>query len=244
MPRFFVPEAPPAGTVLPITGPILEHIRVLRLKPGNELILCDGRGTDCRCTIESIDPLSAAVRVSQTGPSSSEPSLRCSVYMAYAKQDKLEHVVQKATELGAHEIVAYPSARCVSRPDPASLEKKLARWQKIAVSAAEQSGRGRVPQVRALKSYEEALLRAAKADLAVLLYENEDKLSFRSAVSLAPFQTASLVSGPEGGFDPSEVAFARSCGLHICSLGRRILRCETAPLCALSALLYAAGELE
>ena len=147
-----------------------------------------------------------------------------------------------ATELGAAELVAFPSARCVARPDERSRAKKLERWQKIAASAAEQSGRGRIPQVLALPSYEAALQRAAQAELAVCFYENEEQRTFRAAIESAPFRTAALLTGPEGGLERSEVEQAQRAGLQICTLGSRILRCETAPLCALSALMYAAGE--
>ena len=162
--------------------------------------------------------------------------------MAFPKADKLEHVIQKATELGAYEIVAFPSARCVSRPDDKSLKKKQERWQKIAASAAEQSGRGRIPQVVILGSFQEALSRAAQADKALLFYENEHATTLRMALESSSWKTVSLVTGPEGGLDESEVIQAREAGLSVCTLGSRILRCETAPLCALSAVMYAAGE--
>ncbi len=165
-----------------------------------------------------------------------------SVYMAFAKSDKLEHVIQKATELGAAEIVAFPSARCVSRPDEKSLGKKLERWQKIAASAAEQSGRGAIPRVLALSGFREAVARAAKADLSVFFYENEDAFTFHNAISPGNYRTCALMTGPEGGFSPEEVAEARAGSMKICTLGQRILRCETAPLCALSALMFACGE--
>jgi len=162
--------------------------------------------------------------------------------MAFPKADKLEHVIQKATELGAYEIVAFPSARCVSKPDEKSLKKKLERWQKIAASAAEQSGRGRIPQVRTLESYAQALQEAAKADKAILFYENERATTLRMALEEETFETISLLTGPEGGLELSEVEKAKDAGLQICTLGKRILRCETAPLCALSAVMYASGE--
>ena len=162
--------------------------------------------------------------------------------MAFPKADKLEHVIQKATELGAYEIVAFPSARCVSRPDEKSLKKKLERWQKIAASAAEQSGRGRIPHVLVLPSYKAALERAAQADQALMFYENEHAVTLRMALESGEFHTVSLLTGPEGGLELSEVEQAREAGLKVCTLGSRILRCETAPLCALSAVMYAAGE--
>ena len=162
--------------------------------------------------------------------------------MAYAKSDKLEHVAQKATELGAAEIIAFPSKRCVSTPDVGALTKKLARWNKIAASAAAQSGRGRIPAVTAAASFDAAVAQAAQAELPVLFYENEQRRTFREAIGDATFASAALMTGPEGGFTSEEIQTAQQAGLQICTLGPRILRCETAPLCALSALLYATGE--
>ena len=164
--------------------------------------------------------------------------------MAYAKAEKLEHVIQKATELGAYEIVAFPSSRCVSKPDEKSLSKKLERWQKIAASAAGQSGRGRIPQVRAVGTFREAVEQAAKSDLALFPYENEQTLSLRACLQSGSFQTVSIMTGPEGGFSEEEVLWAGQKNMKICSLGPRILRCETAPLCALTAVLYATGALD
>ena len=171
-----------------------------------------------------------------------EAAVRVSVYLAFPKADKLEHVIQKATELGAFEIVAFPSARCVSRPDEKSLGKKLERWQKIAASAAEQSGRGRIPEVITLGSFKEALERGKQAEKALLFYENEHAVTLRMALESGPWNTVSLLTGPEGGLEEAEVAQARGAGFQVCTLGKRILRCETAPLCALSAVMYAAGE--
>ena len=176
------------------------------------------------------------------GESKTEAAVRVSVYMALPKADKLEHVIQKATELGAYEIVTFPTARCVSRPDEKSLNKKLDRWQKIAASAAEQSGRGRIPQVLALPSYAAALKRAAECDKAIVFYENEHATTLRQALEESPFKTVSILSGPEGGFEESEIHQARAAGLQVCTLGSRILRCETAPLCGLSAIMYASYE--
>ena len=162
--------------------------------------------------------------------------------MAFPKADKLEHVIQKATELGAAEIIAFPSERCVSRPDEKSIQKKLERWGKIAASAAEQSGRGVIPKVLVLGSYEEALTRAAQAEKALLFYEHEDTVTLHQALEQGSWSTVSLLTGPEGGLEEREVSKALEAGLTVCTLGRRILRCETAPLCALSAVMYAAGE--
>lgn len=242
MPRFFVSPQQLHPQFMVLTGENAAHAKVLRLKCGDAVTVCAGDGVDYHCTVSDTSAGQISLVVRQIDPAKAEPAVQVSIYMAFAKSDKLEHVVQKATELGAHEIVAFPCARCVSRPDSKSLEKKLERWQKIAASAAEQSGRGRIPQVIALPSYAQAVARAAGAELAVNFYENESSLTFGQAISAHPFHTAALMTGPEGGYEPAEIDLARSMGLQICTLGSRILRCETAPLCALSALMFATGE--
>jgi len=239
MTRFFVSREEMAGEKLTLSGENAQHAKVLRLKVGEPVLLCDGEGQECLCEITSVDPWELVV--TERRASQSEAAVRVSVYMAFPKADKLEHVIQKATELGAYEIVAFPSARCVSRPDEKSLKKKLERWQKIAASAAEQSGRGRIPQVVVLKSFSEALNRASQADKALMFYEHEEALTLKMALS-GPYRTVSLLTGPEGGLEEGEVAQARAAGLQVCTLGKRILRCETAPLCALSAVMYDSGE--
>lgn len=240
MVRFFVSSEELACPEVKLTGENAQHAKVLRLKPGETVLLCDGEGQEGLCEVVSTDGW--LLRVDQRWVSETEAAVRVSVYMAFPKADKLEHVIQKATELGAYEIVAFPSARCVSRPDEKSLKKKLERWQKIAASAAEQSGRGRIPEVLALRSFSEALNRAAQADKALMFYEHEEALTLKAALSGGSYGTVSLLTGPEGGLEEVEVAQAREAGLQVCTLGRRILRCETAPLCALSAVMYDAGE--
>ena len=242
MTRFFVTPGEMLPDFLVLTGENARHARVLRLKNGEDVLVCDGQGNECLCTVSDVSEGQISLVVRHRQKSAAEATVRVSVYMAFPKGDKLEHVIQKATELGAYEIVAFPSARCVSRPDEKSLKKKQERWQKIAASAAEQSGRGQVPQVLALQSYAQALDRAAKADKAILFYENEDARTLRMSLEESNWTTVSLLTGPEGGLEPNEVEKARAAGLEVCTLGKRILRCETAPLCALSAVMYQAGE--
>lgn len=242
MTRFFVDPQELQGDFLVLTGANAEHAKVLRLKNGENVLVCDGNGKECICAVSDVSAGQISLVVQHRQESQTEAKVRVSIYMAFPKGDKLEHVIQKATELGASEIIAFPSARCVSRPDEKSLKKKLERWQKIAASAAEQSGRGLIPQVLVLSSYQEALNRAAQADLPILFYENEKATTLKMALESKNYETVSLLTGPEGGLEPREVAAAKDAGLHICTLGNRILRCETAPLCALSAVMYASGE--
>ncbi len=242
MTRFFVEKRDLEGQFLVLTGENAAHAKVLRLKNGEQVLICDGEGSECLCTISDVSPGQISLVIDRRQPSESEAAVAVSVYMAFPKADKLEHVIQKATELGAYEIVAFPSARCVSRPDEKSLKKKLERWQKIAASAAEQSGRGRIPQVVVLGSFAEALNRGSKAELPILFYENERSTTLHMALEEKPLTTVAILTGPEGGLEESEVAKAMEAGFRVCTLGKRILRCETAPLCALSAIGYAAGE--
>ena len=242
MTRFFVEPAEMHDNFITLTGDNAAHAKVLRIKAGEQLMVCDGTGNECLCTVSDISPGQVSLVVVNRQQSETEASVNVSVYMAFAKGDKLEHVIQKATELGAYEILAFPSARCVSKPDTKSLKNKLDRWQKIAASAAEQSGRGRIPKVLALDSYGAALDRMAQSDLGILFYENESSTTLRMALEGGNYNTISLLTGPEGGLETREVEQAMAAGIQICTLGKRILRCETAPLCALSAVMYHTGE--
>ena len=240
MVRFFVTPEELTQDQLILEGENAQHAKVLRLKAGEEVLVCDGNGQECLCRVVTAGDWE--LEILERRESQTEAAVQVSVYMAFPKADKLEHVIQKATELGAYEIVAFPSGRCVSKPDEKSLKKKLERWQKIAASAAEQSGRGRIPQVRVLGSFKEALSQAAEAEMPLMFYEHEQAVTLKMALSSKPYRTVSLLTGPEGGLEEKEVAQAREAGLQVCTLGKRILRCETAPLCALSAVMYNAGE--
>ena len=242
MTKFFVSPRELEQPFVVLTGENAAHAKVLRLKQGEQVLVCDGQGTEALCTVSDVSNGQISLVVDSTRDSYTEPKVKVSVYMAFPKADKLEHVIQKATELGAYEIVAFPTARCVSRPDEKSLAKKKERWQKIAASAAEQSGRGCVPQVVVLDSYNKALERGKSADLSILFYENERATTLKMALEANTCESVAILTGPEGGLEEREVELAKDVGFRICTLGSRILRCETAPLCALSAIMYATGE--
>ena len=181
--------------------------------------------------------------VHHRGASQSEAAVQVRIFMAFPKADKLEHVIQKATELGAAEIIAFPGARCVSRPEERALGKKLERWQKLRLLRRSSPAGGGFPQVTVLAHLCRGAGRSGQSRRPLLFYENEEGNTLSMSLSRKPgFASVSLVTGPEGGLEPEEVAQARQAGLEICSLGRRILRCETAPLCALTAVMFAAGE--
>ncbi|MDD6189568.1 MAG: RsmE family RNA methyltransferase [Clostridiales bacterium] len=244
MPRFFVAASNIFGGVAYIDSKDAEHLKVLRVKKGEEIIICDGQGKDYRCRVTNVGGGSAEAEIVGMEQSAGEPSIQCRVYAAYPKGDKAETIIQKSVELGAAEIVFFPSERCVSKPDAASIAKKLERWNKISREAAMQSQRGSIPSVRAAGSYSEAINEAASAELPLFLYEGKCKVGLLDAMkNTGDFSNVSIVTGSEGGFSPEEVETAEKAGLICASMGPRILRCETAPLCALSAIMLFSGNL-
>ena len=244
MARFFVAASNIFGGMAYLNGEDLDHIKALRIRNGETFTVCDGEGTDYSCVLSKVDKDGAEVQILDKAPSKGEPSVNCTVYMAFAKGDKIEHVVQKAVELGAAEIVLFPSKRCVSRPEGSALVKKTARYAKIAEEAAKQCGRGRIPSVITVSSYKAALELAANADMPIFCYEDEKELSIKTCIESNPeMKTVSIMTGPEGGFEKEEAELAVEMGMKCVTMGTRILRCETAPLCALSAIMYATGNL-
>lgn len=242
MPRFFVETEPVAGENVLLAGENGRHAaRVLRLRVGEKLTLCDGAGGDYRCEVAEQYADAVVVRVLERVASDAEPGVRIRLYQALPKGDKLDFIVQKAVELGACEIVPVLSERCVSRPDAKSMGKKRERLQKIALEAAKQCGRGRVPEILPLVSFREAIAGMKQAGRAILLYEQAT--APLSGLLAGEWDDIAVMVGSEGGFSPGEAALAEAEGLALASLGKRILRCETAPLCALTAILYARGEL-
>lgn len=244
MPRFFVAASNIFGGVAYIDSKDAEHLKVLRVKKGEEIIVCDGQGKDYICRVSNVGGGSAEAEIVSVNESAGEPDIQCRVYAAYPKGDKAETIIQKAVELGAAEIIFFPSDRCVSKPDTSSIAKKLERWNKISREAAMQSQRGSIPLVRAAGSYTEAVVEAAEADLPLFLYEGKCKIGLLEAMqNRKDFKTVSVVTGSEGGFTGEEVEKAENVGLICASMGPRILRCETAPLCAVSAIMLYSGNL-
>lgn len=241
MPRFFIDREPSEEVF--VGGEAGSHIvRSLRMRPGEELTLCAGTGKDFQCVILEIGPEGALARVKEVRESRGEPPVRITVCQCWPKGDKLETVTQKSVELGASELWPLESRRCVSRPDRKAMEKKTARLQKIALEAAQQSGRGKIPAVLPAATLEEALKTAAEQGDILFFYE-EGSASLKQALQTAGNRLF-LFIGPEGGFAPEEAALAESLGAKLLTLGPRILRTETAPLAALSAILYERGGME
>ena len=240
MPRFFVSSLSPVVT---ISGGDASHIaRSLRMKPGEPLTVCDGNGMEACGVIRSVSSEEVIVSCGQAFRSPGEPPFSVTLYQACPKGDKLDLIVQKAVELGVSRVVLVLTSRCISRPDQKDVSKKLARYQKIAAEAAGQCGRGIVPCVEGILTFDQAIAQMSHSPLSILFYEKEQR-PLRELLPKAPVPELSIFIGSEGGFSEEEAQKAASYGIPTASLGSRILRCETAPIAALAALMYHFGEI-
>ena len=229
------------GTAI-IRGRDAEHIHVLRVRPGEDVTICDTKGTDYKCRLVRADKEEAEVEIIEVVPCKGEPTVEVTILCGLPKGDRVDYIIQKSVEAGVHEIVFFQSARCVAKPnDP---YKKLERWNRISEEAAKQSGRGIIPRVTWAEDYGEVLNTAVHKDLSLFMYEAGEREPLNSVLeSNKDVKSVSVITGPEGGFEEFEVKFAQIAGLHICSMGERILRCETAPVVAITAVMYATGNL-
>lgn len=235
MPRFFTNEIDKGNIIL--TGSDANHIgRSLRMKKGEEITVCCN-GTDYNCIINSITPDTVYLDLVSENPCAAEPSVDVTLFQAVPKMDKLEYIIQKSVELGVSRIVPVLTRRCVSRPDEKDFAKKLPRLQKIAEQAAKQSGRGIIPEVTPIVSYRKALDMMQELDSTIILYEEQGGCKF-SEINFDGVNTIGLVVGSEGGFDSGEAEDAVKNGAVRVWLGKRILRCETAPITAMSILMF------
>ena len=242
MPRFFVDSV--EAERVEITGEDARHIALsLRMKNGETLVLCDGKGREADAVIREAYPESVTLDITERRDSLAEPATEVVLYQALPKFDKLEYIVQKSVELGISRIVPVLTSRCISRPDEKTMKKKLERLRKIADEAAKQSGRGKLPEVGELLSFKNAVLEMEKTETPIFFFEHAD-YPLREIMEKRTGGTISIMVGSEGGFSDDEAKYASEHGALIASLGPRILRCETAPVAALSAIMYAAGEME
>lgn len=238
IPRFFISKSEFRGDKVTITGTDASHIyRVLRLREGDKITVCDMQKNvyDGILTFVSADMAEAAL--SDCRPSPAEPPYTVTLYQGMPKGDKLDTIVQKAVELGAARIVPVMCERAVSRPDEKSMEKKIIRLNRIAAEAAKQCGRGIVPEVMPALSFKQMLDEIKTAGLSFICYEGDEVVPLREIIlNAGEFRSVSFYIGPEGGISSGEIALAKEREIPLAGLGKRILRTETAPLFALSAL--------
>ena len=240
MPRFFVKKELIADGKIYIKDADAHHIaRSLRMAEGDLVTISDGNGLEYSCRLTRIRDDECECEILSSGIGSSESPVEITLCMAYPKGDKLETVIQKAVELGASGILPFESSRCIKRPKAEKIDKQLTRLARIAEEAAKQCGRARIPRVLPPASFSDMLKIAAKNELVLFCYEAEEDHSVKSVLKDRPRPASiAVIVGSEGGFSPEEAKQIAESGATTVSLGKRILRCETAPDFVLSAISY------
>lgn len=237
MPRFFTDAAPKDGRFL-LTGDDAHHISYsLRMAVGDEITVCDASAREYLCRLTAMDGQTVTASVIEETDTGTESPVEIRLFQGYPKADKMEFIIQKAVELGASVITPFESERCVKRPKAEKQAHIAERQNKIAEEAAKQCGRRRVPRVDGVISFADALAQVKEYPLALFCYEGAGTEDVKKICGEFPeVRKIAVFVGCEGGFSPAEAEAARAAGCRLTGLGPRILRCETAPLFALSAL--------
>lgn len=240
-PRFFGDNIQNETAVL--SGEEARHCaQVLRMKAGELAVVCDGAGGDYLCRISSAEPNAVTLDVIDRRENEAEASISLRLFQCCPKSDKMEFIVQKAAELGAAEVIPVLSKRCVSRPDEKGAAKKLERYRKIAFEASKQCGRGRIMKISPMMTFSEAVAEFKPEHTGILFYE----CGGEELWEIVGGQTSGVIDvfiGSEGGFEAEEVELAKKAGIVPATLGKRILRCETAPIAAISVLMNLTGNM-
>lgn len=237
MSKFFVDKCQVFVDNITVTGTDVNHIsRVLRMREGDEIKICDKEGTDYYCEIESIEKDSVSCKILSKETCMAEPSVKVTLYQCIPKSGKMDSIIQKAVELGVYEIVPVLSKRCVAKGE------KSDRWQKISFEAAKQCGRGIIPKVHQAMSFKDAVKSLSEKELALFPYEEATDGSLRDIPT--DVKSVGIIIGPEGGFDKSEVEEGKKLGAKIITLGKRILRTETAGSTVISIVMSSLGEMD
>lgn len=241
MHHFFVTQNQIDQQRITITGSDVNHIKnVLRMKCGEELLVSNGQGTDYHCRISEIRFEAVIAEILKTDQEGKELPAQLYLFQGLPKQEKMDWIIQKAVELGAYEIIPVEMARSVVRLDSKKEEAKRKRWNSIAESGAKQSKRSIIPQVSHVMNMKEALEYGDRLDIKLILYENARGMEMTREMveQVRPGMKVGIFVGPEGGFEVKEVEQAVASGVCPVSLGKRILRTETAGMAILSILMY------
>jgi len=244
MPRFYVPQPQIKNEMLRIEGDEVRHIRrVLRLKAGDEIIVFDGSGKEYEGTIVEERPFSVVIRIQNIFSSKRESHLEITLAQSLLKGEKMDYLIQKTTELGVKEIVPFFSSRSVPLLEKSGRLKRHHRWERIAIEASKQCGRGVVPKIDPLQGYSEMLKSVSPDSLRLIFWEREGTNLKEVLGKSIGKKEVFFIIGPEGGFSQEEIEEANKAEFLRVTLGRRILRAETASLCFLSILQYDWGDI-
>lgn len=239
---FYIEKGQIEGERIRIIGDDVNHIKnVLRMNVDEELVLCDKEGQFYHCLIEKLGSQEIETKILTVKEAETELSTKIYLFQGLPKKDKMELIIQKAVELGVFEVIPVATKYCVVKLSDKKKEgKKLERWQAISEAAAKQSGRGIVPKIREVMSFQEAIQMAEKLDAGIIPYElSKGMKESRDAIHrVSKEKTVGVFIGPEGGFSEEEIACALKASIQPISLGKRILRTETAGLTTLSLLMF------
>lgn len=244
MPKFFISDTSDRGTLckfdkIELTGDNAYHIsRSLRMREGEEICVSFCDGIDYICKIHSFGVDSVFAEITDITPCTAEPEVQTTLFQALVKGDKMETIIQKAVELGVYEIYPVESERSVVRLDEKSKVKKLERWNKIALEASKQCGRGIIPKVHDVLSFKECVARLTELDASFFCYEEENELSLKGILQKRNYSSIGFFVGSEGGISPEEAQLAKDAKIPPVTLGKLILRTETAGPAVLSMITY------
>ena len=245
MHRFFVEPSQIGEKEIVITGPDVNHIRnVLRMRAGEELLAADGQGSEYRCILRELQDSEIRAEICRKFSGSAELPSRITLFQGLPKSDKMDLIIQKCVELGVFRIVPVTTKRTVVKLDAKKEESRRKRWTAVSESAAKQSGRGIIPEISGVRGFKEAVEEAGELDVCLIPYEKaEDMARTREILSGIPAGASiGVFIGPEGGFEEEEVREAMEAGARPITLGRRILRTETAGMAVLAMLGYLLEE--
>lgn len=243
--RFFVEESQIDGNRVHITGPDVNHIKnVLRMKPGEEMCISTGADREYRCAVLEFREEEILAEVRFVQQNNLELPSKIYLFQGLPKSDKMELIVQKAVELGVHEIIPVAMKRCVVKLDAKKEVSKRKRWNAISESAAKQAKRMMIPEVKPVQSFQEAIAYASSCDVVLMPYELAEGIKETREIieKIRPGQSIAILIGPEGGFAEEEAEEARAAGASLITLGKRILRTETAGMATLSILMFMLEE--
>lgn len=238
MPKFFVDREQIRGGKVIINGDNFHHIsKVLRAGIGDDIVVSDSQGFDYVCEINGIYSEHLTARIEDFTKNPCEPNVKITIFQSIPKFDKMESLIQKCVELGVHKIVPVSSERCIAKLDEYSEPKKILRWRRISESAAKQCGRGLIPEVVNVVTFSEALELSKEFDTNIFAYEKENDTAIKD-LHLQTKDSIGVFIGPEGGYSDEEYELAKKAGLSSVTLGKRILRTETAGMYIVSILMY------
>lgn len=244
MHRFFVPTDFINDAEMVLPAELVHQIcRVLRMRPGQHIVLFDDTGWEYEVELNQVEPGSVTGGLVAKHPVASEPSIAITLYQSLMKRDRFELVLQKCTEVGVTRFVPVVTQRSIVQRPASISDRKMARWGRIIIEAAEQSGRGRIPQLGRALTFQEAINGLDDSQLALIPWERETQTALRTTLPSLGVKSVSLFIGPEGGFAAEEIQYGQAHGAIPLTLGPRVLRSETAAVVSVALILYQLGEM-